>query len=300
MTTEHNQGPVANTFEFEELIKKTMHEAGYLTEFFRLNIIYYDLISGKGLEFEKIRRYQEGDDARRIDWKIFARTDKLYLRTYREERDINIVIVLDVSDSMLLGTNKYTKNEFGSLIGGILSHAAVEAGDRVSGGVFSSKGIGFVDPENDFIHLLHVMSDKKGHGGDKDWDGLTNNLINNYDENSIIFIISDFINSKPELILPDIANRFAKVYGIMVKDPVDYTLPKHIGKMYVKDPVSEKTYLTDMTKAREEYEVRAKVEMEHIKDVFHEYGQHCFMITTGEDFSKAFIKSMGGEEVEIF
>ncbi|MGM5480846.1 MAG: DUF58 domain-containing protein [Nanobdellota archaeon] len=299
MSDEQRKSPIVNTFNFETLIQETVKKAGYLTEFFRLNLIYYELISGKGLEFDRIKRYMPGGDTRRIDWKIFARTDKLFLRTYKEERELNIVIVLDVSDSMLLGTKEYTKNEYGALVAGILAYSAIEAGDKAGGGVFSSEALEFVDPDNDFIHLMDTMSTKHFYGGSKNWMGLVNELISNYEEDSIVFIISDFINSNPEKFLPELASRFSKVYGIMVRDPSDYELPDNVGKMYLKDPETGKLHLVDIDNTKEEYEVRARMEIEHIKDLFHEYGQRCFSITTGEDFSRTFIKSMGDEEVEI-
>lgn len=299
MSKRSSETPVVNTIPFDELAQQVATNSGYLTEFFRLNIIYYQLISGKGLEFDKIRLYNPGDDTRRIDWKIYARTKELNIRTYKEERDIDIIILLDGSNSMLVGTKQYTKNEFGSIIGGIIASAAVDAGDQVGGGVFSSENQVLLDPEADFIHLLNVFSDKENFGGQKRWTKLASELLSTYPENAIIFIISDFIDSKPELFLPELATKFTRVYGIMVRDPVDQEFPDNIGPIYLKDPDTGRVILADSKEAKEEYRQLNAKEIEHIKDLFHQYGQRCFMITTEEDFSTAFIKAMGDEEVEI-
>ncbi len=292
--------PVINIFDFDELIKKTGDTAGSLMEFFRLNLIYYQLISGKGLEFDRLRRYVPGDDVKRLDWKVFARTGDLYTRIYKEEREFNIVIILDVSNSMLVGTGQYTKNEFGAVIAGTIAVAAVEAGDNVGGGVFSSEKNNFVETEQDYIHLLNTLSIKENYGGKKNWEKLTNELLANYSNDAIIFIISDFIDSKPEEFLPELASSFTKVYGIMIRDPIDETLPKGVGKMYVKDPNTQRVVLTDLDKIRDEYEVLSKMQVKRVKDAFQQYGQLCFRIVTGDDFGIEFVKAMGEEEVEIY
>lgn len=291
--------PVVNMFDFEDLVKLTVKNASFLTEYFRLNFIYYQLISSKGLEFDKIKDYVPGNDPRRIDWKIFARTKKVKIRAYKEERELDIVIILDVSNSMLLGTQKYTKSEYAAMLGGIIGFAAIEAGDNVGGGVYSTEHQELIDAENDFIHLMTTFSKKENYGGAKDWPKLSNELISNYPDNAILFIISDFIQTNPNEFLPELAGKFAKVFGVMIKDPIDYELPKEIGKMFLRDPQTNEILLTDTKEIREDYATLSKMEINNIKDLFHQYGQLCFTISTGEDFTTTFIKAMGDEQVEI-
>lgn len=286
-------------FNFEELVKLTVKNASLLTEFFRLNFIYYQLISSKGLEFDKIKDYVPGDDPRRIDWKIYARSNKVKIRAYKEERELNIIIVVDVSNSMLLGTQKYTKSEYAAMLAGIIAFAATEAGDNVGGGIFSDQHLELLDAEGDFIHLINTLSTKKNYGGAKDWPKLATELISNYPDNSILFIISDFIETNPNMFLPELAGKFSKVFGVMIKDPIDYELPKELGKMFLRDPQTNEIVLTDTKKASKEYSILSKLEIQNIKDLFHQYGQLCFTIKTGEDFTTTFIKAMGDEQVEI-
>ena len=291
--------PVVNMFDFDSLISETMKNAGQLTEFFRLNLIYYQLISGRGLEFDKTREYVSGDDVRRIDWNIFARTGKVYTKIFKEERVFDIIIILDVSNSMLLGTNQYTKSEFGALVAGTLAFAAMGAGDNIGGGTFSAEKQNMIEAEGDFYNLLHTYSKKENYGGVKNWAKLTNDLLANYSEDSIVFIISDFINAKPDEFLPELANQFTKVYGIMVRDPIDQELPSGVGKMYLKDPASGKVVLTDVDKLREEYRILAEMQAKTIQDLFRQYDQKCFKIVTGENFASEFVKAMGDETVEL-
>jgi len=291
--------PVVNMFDFETLVKLTVKNASFLAEFFRLNFIYYQLISSKGLEFDKIKDYVPGNDPRRIDWKIFARTGKVKIRAYKEERELDIIIVIDVSNSMLLGTQKFTKSEYAAMLAGIIAFAAVDAGDNVGGGVYSDNHLELIDPEGDFIHLMNLISKKENYGGGKDWPKLANELISNYPENSILFLISDFIETNPNTFLPELAGHFAKVFGVMIKDPIDYELPKELGKMFLRDPQTNEVVLTDVKDIGEEYAILSKLEIQNIKDLFHQYGQLCFTISTGEDFTTTFIKAMGDEQVEI-
>ncbi len=288
-----------NLFDFETLIKETIKNSKKLMEYFRLNFIYYQLISGRGLEFDKIQEYVPGCDPRRIDWKIFARTGKLNIRAYKEERDIDIIIVIDVSNSMLLGTHKYTKNEHAAVIAGILAFAATEAGDNIGGGVYSDKVQLLLDVDREFVHFLNIISKKENYGGKKHWAKLSNDLLANYESDSIIFIISDFLDTNPQSFLPDLASHFSKVYGIMIRDPVDDALPKGVGKMYLKDPNTGRVILTDIDSIREEYEVINKRKIDKIRELFHQYGSLFFKMTTEEDFATGFVKALGGEEVII-
>lgn len=291
--------PVVNTFDFDDLIKLTVKNAGFLADYFRLHFIYYELISGKGLEFDKIKEYVMGDDTKRIDWKIYARSNKLFVRTYKEERELDIVIVLDVSNSMLLGTQEFTKNEYGAVLAGLLAFAATEAGDNVGGGTFCDEKSELIEAEGEYIHLMNALSKKENYGGKKNWEKLTNELLMNYDDNAIIFIISDFIETNVDEFLPELTTKFSKIFGVMIKDPIDYDLPGKSGKIFLKDPQTQKVVFTDLKSVKEEYGVLSRHEIEKIKDTFHQYGQLCFTISTGEDFTKTFIKAMGDEQVEI-
>jgi hypothetical protein len=147
--------------------------------------------------------------------------------------------------------------------------------------------------------MLSIMSDKKFYGGKKDWAKLANTLITNYDEESIVFIISDFIDTNPEEFVPNLASYFSKVYGIMIRDPIDDILPHGVGRMYIKDIDSISTYLPNLEKLREEYRILNLKNVEKMRETFHKYDQLFFKIQTDEDFGTGFIKALGAEEVII-
>ncbi len=290
---------VVNMHDFSTLVHETIVNSMWLKEYFRLNLIYYQLVSGKGLEFDRIREYYPGADPRRIDWKKNARTGVLYLRTFKEERHFDIVVAVDVSDTMLLGTTKSTKNEFAAMIAGVLMYAAIDAGDDVAICMHSERAQIVTDPSPEFYKQMSHLTDKKNYGGKKDWNKMTMDLLRNYDENSIIFIVSDFIDTDVESFLPELSSHFSKVYGIMLRDPLDISIPAHVGRMYLKGLENEELYLTDFERIREEYELLNKRQIQKIRESFRQYNQLFFMIKPGEDFGKEFIKALGSEEVII-
>ena len=288
-----------NMYDYPTLVQKTIQSSIRLMEYFRMNLIYYQLVSGKGLEFDRLREYVPGHDPRRIDWKKFAQTGKLYTRVFKEERHFDIIIVLDVSNSMLLGTTEMTKNEYAAIVAGALAFAAVEAGDSVGVVMTSDRVRVATDPSSEFYKLLSVIADKDNYGGNKDWTTLSRDLLSNYQPESIVFLVSDFIDTNAELFLPELASNFSKTYGIMVRDPIDNELPRGVGRMYLKGAGNEKLYLSNIESAREEYALLARRQIKRVRDTFHEYGQLFFEITTKEDFGTGFIKALGSEEVIV-
>ncbi|MDK2849828.1 MAG: hypothetical protein PWP03_807 [Candidatus Woesearchaeota archaeon] len=290
---------VINIQPFEDLTRETIENSIKLIDYFKFNLIYLLLVSGKGLDFEQIQAYTLGDDPRRIDWKVYARTRQLMVRKFKEERTFDVIIALDVSNSMLLGTTEYTKNQFAALAAGSLAFAATEANDNPAIAMFSDKVRLFLDPDNDFSRILNVLSDKNNYGGKKSWGEFTNLLIGNYDSQSILFIISDFIDTDVTKFIPELSAYFSKVYGIMVRDPIEEKLPKGIGRVYIKDPDGNTVYLIDAHKVAEEYEMLCKREIERIKEAFHEAGQLFFKVNLNERFDLSFFKAFGAEEVEL-
>ena len=286
-------------YEFGELMQETITASTKLIDYFRMNLIYYQLISGKGLEFDRVKQYFPGDDPRRMDWGIFAKTGDLFIRAFKEERHFDIIFVVDVSDTMLLGTTDKAKNQYAAIVAGALGYAAVSADDQIAVVLVSDEHSVAIDPTGDFFSAMQVLADVKNYGGKKDWSKMITALLGNYASDAIVFIISDFIDTNPEEFLPIIASEFTKVYGVMIQDPIDVTLPDGVGKMYLKDTRGSYTSLTDFDRVRNDYEVLSRHHVDNIKGKFHEYGGLFFQITTDDDFATAFVKAFGEEEVVI-
>ncbi|MCF7862225.1 DUF58 domain-containing protein [Candidatus Woesearchaeota archaeon] len=296
--TQEKVNIAVDMWNFDSLAKKVHEEARTLIDYFRFNLIYYQLVKGGSLEFERIRQYEPGDNIRRIDWKVYARSQDLTTRLYKDECEYDIVIVLDVSNSMLIGTGKMTKIKSAALIAGVLAFAAIEAGDSVAL-VMHADGQNFCsEPSNvDVMPFLRMLTDHSKYGGRKNWVSLGRKLLSNYQDKSVVFMISDFFDCNPEVLLPELAGKFSKTYGIMVRDPIDINVPSGIGPMYLKDPDTGKIFLIDFDKVRKDYMILSKERVKKISDAFHDYGQLFFDMVTEENFVKAFMKSVGKEEV---
>lgn len=282
---------------FEALVRESIHASIKLIEYFKMNLIWYQLVSGKGLEFDKLRDYVVGDDVRRIDWKILARTNKLFIRAYKEERNYDIMFIVDVSNTMLLGTSNLTKSGYAAMAAGALGFAALEAGDNIGLVMMSSEKEVVLEPQSEFAVMMKLLANKQNYGGERNWAKLAQDIMASFDHETIVFILSDFIDTDPQLFLPELANNFAKVYGIMVRDPTDDRLPEGVGSMYLRDPHGGGVHLTNLNKVRHEYEILAKRQVDKVRNRFHEYGQLFFRVQTDEDFGMSFIKSVGNEEV---
>jgi len=157
----------------DQIAQETIITATKMIEYFKNNLIYYQLISGKGLEFDRIKEYVPGNDPRRIDWKKLAKSGTLNIRAFKEERHFEIIIVVDTSNSMLLGTNNKTKAEYTAVASGALAYASLEAGDEVALITINSENVVAMDPTSEFNELLTIITNTNNYGGQKDWQKLT-------------------------------------------------------------------------------------------------------------------------------
>jgi len=300
MKLNHESHPeiIVNLPNFDSMITEIIKQTTILKEYFQLNFIYYQLVSGHGLEFDSIKRYNVGDDIRRIDWKKYAKKQELYTRVFEEERQYNIIIVVDVSDTMLLGTTKHTKTEYASIVAGVIANAANESSDLTALVMTSDKVDIATNLSNDYSEFITFLTKQENYGGKKDWAKMLNSISSNYSEESIIFILSDFIDSESlEEVIPDLCLKFSKVYGIMIRDPTDIELPDNVGQMYLREVHVSKTHLIDLDQAKEEYKLKTHEEIEKMTDLFHNSGQYFFSMNTKQEFAKSFVIAMGNEKV---
>ncbi|MEX2081283.1 MAG: DUF58 domain-containing protein, partial [Dehalococcoidia bacterium] len=118
---------------------------------------YHAVFRGQGIEFDELRPYNPGDDVRSIDWKTLARTGKPFVRRYREDRDLTVVFLVDVSRSQFAGTSQQTKADLAAELCAVLAIAAIRNKDRVGLLLFASKPERYVRPAGDRLHVLRVV-----------------------------------------------------------------------------------------------------------------------------------------------
>ncbi|MEM5825972.1 MAG: DUF58 domain-containing protein [Candidatus Aenigmatarchaeota archaeon] len=281
------ESEIIPTLSFKEIIREASINAWKLIEHLRAHLIFYKIITGRGLDFDRLREYQPSDEARYIDWNSFARTNKLFVKIFKEERLRDAFFMLDVSNTMIFGTTKYAKNEYSSILLTTLAYTCNMINDRVSLICFSDKIKAFVPPTLGIDAILQIaltLSKKETYGGVKNWNSLYQ-IFNIAKEDSYIFLISDFINYNEILkeFIMRCSSNFLKIFLIMVRDPLDSELPEGIGYIYLRDPDTGEISLVNVDKIREEYNKKAKKEEEEVEMIARSYGEFI-KVYPNEDF----------------
>jgi uncharacterized protein (DUF58 family) len=203
---------------------------------------YRSVFKGQGMEFSEVREYQPGDEVRSIDWNVTARMRKPYVKRYIEERELTVMLAVDLSGSERFGTRKRFKSELASELAAVLAMSAIRNNDRVGAVLFSDRIEHVVPPRKGRRHALRLMRDllafePEGTGTDLaaalDYTG---KLLAH---KAIIFVVSDFQSPDLEHSLKLLAQRH-DVVAVTVDDPSEHQLPD-IGQARFVDPETGQT-----------------------------------------------------------
>jgi uncharacterized protein (DUF58 family) len=207
---------------------------------------YRSVFKGQGMEFSEVREYQPGDEVRSIDWNVTARMRKPYVKRYIEERELTVMLVVDLSGSERFGTRKRFKSELASELAAVLAMSAIRNNDRVGAVLFTDRIEHVVPPRKGRRHALRLMRDllafePVGTGTDiaaaVDYAGKM--LVHK----AIIFLVSDFQEEELEQPLKLLAQRH-DVVAVTVDDPSEHELPD-LGLARFVDPESGLTLDVD-------------------------------------------------------
>lgn len=200
---------------------------------------YLSSFRGQGLDFDDFREYQHGDEVRFIDWNVTARMNEPFVRKFREERELSVIMAVDVSGSVDFGSQHLSKRELSAEIAAVLGFSALQNGDKVGLLIFAGEPLMFVPPAKGTRHLLRLIREilmarpvKRG----TSIEDACNVLIKSLKRKSLVFMISDFqadIIDKP---LGKLARKHETV-ALRVYDPVEQILPR-VGKVVLVDPES--------------------------------------------------------------
>lgn len=249
---------------------------------------------GKGLEFADYRPYVFGDDALLIDWKATLRTDKILVKEYEEERNLNVFILFDVSDSMIFGSLPKLKFEYSAEMIASLSHAILESGDNIGFALFTDKLINLVRPNlgmRQFYLLSKVLVDPRLYGGPFDFCKVIDDLLLYLPRDSILIIVSDFIGLRNDWKKKiQLIGRKYKVVAVMVRDPRDRTLPDMGGqKVNIEDPYTGRQMTLDVDLLKYAYEAEVRKQEKEIEDEFEKNQCGFVFLTTDKSFVKPLI-----------
>ena len=198
---------------------------------------YRSVFKGQGMEFAEVREYQPGDEVRSIDWNVTARMQRPYVKRYIEERELTVMLAVDVSGSERFGTRRRFKSEVASELAAVVAMSAIRNNDRVGCVMFTDTIEHVVPPRKGRRHALRLIRDIlafEPKGRRTDIGGATEYLNKMLAHKAIIFLVSDFFGENVERPLKLLAQRH-DVVAVTVEDPSERVLPD-IGLVRLVDP----------------------------------------------------------------
>ncbi|MBA4409637.1 MAG: DUF58 domain-containing protein [Bacteroidota bacterium] len=199
---------------------------------------YHSAFKGRGMAFSEVREYQFGDDIRNIDWNVTARYNKPFIKIYEEERELTVMLLIDMSGSREFGSMDKLKKNIVTEIAAVLAFSAIQNNDKIGVIFFSEKIEKFIPPKKGRSHILRIISeliDFEPEARGTDISGAIRYLTNAIKKRCTAFVISDFIQNDPSLESAlSIANNRHDVVALRIYDEREAELP-NIGMIKLKD-----------------------------------------------------------------
>ena len=254
---------------------------------------YHSAFKGKGMSFSEVRAYQFGDDVRNIDWNVTARTNDPFVKVFEEERELTVMLMIDISASSFFGSGAQNKRALITELAAVLSFSAIQNNDKVGVIFFSSQIERFISPKKGKQHILMIIREllniQPVHKGTNIAVALEyfNNLVK---KRSISFLISDFIAEPFETPLR-IAKKRHDVIGIHVYDKLEEKIPA-VGLLPIRDPESgKKVWIDTNDKAfSQKYQTLFKDRIEQTRQSFTKIGASWIDVQTEESYIKTLLE----------
>lgn len=284
---------VDQELERAELRKQMDAEVKRVSDLFRFVLKFKRHFQPSGVEFSGLRQYLPSDDASRIDWKISAGKPDLYVKQYDEEIDMDVFIIVDVSESMLFGTAEKLKSEYAAIVSAALAYASIDAGIHVGIGIFGEEEM-VITPQggtDQYQLILERLTQQENYGGEFNLEAALNSAIGQIKDDTAIFIVSDFINVqgdwKGKMQLS--SNKFRHVMSIMTRDLRDVELPR-AGNIRFESPHTGNSMVVHTDHIRDDFNEEALKQQERMEEKISAGGSSFLKIDTREKFSAAFAK----------
>ena len=248
---------------------------------------YHSAFKGRGMAFSEVRDYQYGDDIRNIDWNVTARFNHPYVKIYEEERELTVMLIVDVSGSRNFGTMSQLKKNLITEIAAVLSFSAIQNNDKIGMIMFSNYIEKFIPPKKGRQHILRIIRELINFEPSDQQTNLTEALryfTNVIKKRSTAFIISDFIDEDFEDALK-IAGKKHDIIALNIYDIRENELPP-VGLIRVKDAETGKLMWIDSSnkKTRENYSRWWNQEQGKLDEMLKRFGIDSVRIRTDEDY----------------
>ena len=236
---------------------------------------YHTSFKGRGMTFSEVRQYQYGDDVRAIDWNVTARYNEPFVKVFEEERELTMMLMVDISGSESFGTKNQLKRDMVTEIAATLAFSATQNNDKIGLLLFSDQIELFIPPKKGKSHVLRIIRELiefESKSKKTDLSQALKYLSSVLKKKAIVFLISDFMVKDYEHTLK-IASKRHDVTGIRVFDQREESIP-NIGIVNMLDAETGETLLVDTTskKVRMDYEKYYRENVNYFKDIFSKCG----------------------------
>lgn len=279
--------------ETSEIIKK-VRKIEIKTRGLSQNIFagqYHSAFKGRGMAFSEVREYQYGDDVRDIDWNVTARFHHPYVKVFEEERELTVMLLVDVSGSLNFGTVHQTKREMVTEIAATMAFSAIQNNDKIGVIFFSDHIEKYIPPKKGRHHILYIIRellDFKPKSARTDIGMAVSYLTRMMKRRATVFLLSDFYTQEDFSKAVQIANSKHDMIAVQVYDPRAKTLP-NIGLMKVKDAETGREMIIDTgsAKLRQAHTQYWLERQATLRELFSKSKVDWTSVATNEDFTKA-------------
>ncbi len=250
---------------------------------------YHSSFKGRGMTFSEVRQYQFGDDIRSIDWNVTARYNEPYIKVFEEERELTMMLMVDISDSESFGTKQQFKKDIITEISATLAFSAIQNNDKVGLLLFSDEIELFIPPKKGKTHVLRIIRELiEFHPQSKKTDitHALRYLSNVMKKKAIVFVLSDFMDDDYDNALKIVGKKH-DVTGIRVYDKYETEIPK-LGMVPIKDAESGKIMLvnTNSKTVRINYKANYLKRVDYFEDSFKKSGSGTINTRIDESYVK--------------
>jgi len=247
---------------------------------------YQSSFKGQGLDFDDFREYQHGDEIRFIDWNVTARMGSPFIRKFREERELNVILAVDVSGSADYGSVHFSKREIAAETAAILGFSALQNGDKCGLLLFAADSLLFIPPAKGTKHLLRLVREilvARPHQPGTSIAAAATTLLQALPRKSLVFLLSDFLADPIDKPLGKLAAKHDTI-AIRITDPLEQNLPK-AGRVTLEDPETgwQTSVNTSNPNLRMAYRKLMQRQQEGTVAIFKKHGIDFAELTTNEE-----------------
>ncbi len=254
---------------------------------------YHSVFKGRGMEFSEVREYQFGDDIRNIDWNVTARFGHPFIKVFEEERELTVILMVDLSGSLMFGSVSKTKQRIAAELSAILAFSAMKNNDKVGLILFTDKIEKFVPPRKGRKHVLRIIREVlsfEPEGKTTDIKTALEYMNNTIKKKSIAFLISDFMDNGFEKILK-IVGRKHDLIGIVLDDRREKEIPALGLIKFVDAETGQERWIDTASQS-----VRQRINMNRLerekkrKSLFISSGLDSIEISTGSNYIQPLVQ----------